>query len=150
VLAALTLTASLKLKAATVSLSYFFTSFASWFTLTLILYYLSIWMRGHRLTLGNAFIATGWAYLPMLFFAPVACLKQTALFAVCGPGVALWLIILQWIAFQTSLRTSATKLALILVVVPPIFIFVYLFWIGLAGFALINTLINSLRLFSLS
>jgi Yip1 domain len=150
VLAALTLTASLKLKVATVSLSYFCTSFASWFTLTLILYYLSIWMRGHRLTLGNAFIATGWAYLPMLFFAPVACLKQTALFAVCGPAVALWLIILQWIAFQTSLRTSATKLALILIVVPPIFVFVYLFWIGLASFALLNTLINSLRLISLS
>lgn len=51
VLAALIITASLKLKVATVALTYFFTTFASWFTLTLILYYLSIWMRGHRLSL---------------------------------------------------------------------------------------------------
>lgn len=138
------LTASLKVRSAPIAVSYYLSAISIWLSLSLVLYYLSIWMRGHRLTLGNTFIATGWAYLPLLFFAPVACLKQTPCFAPAAAACALWLIALQWIAFQTSLRTSATKLALILFVVPPIFVFVYLFWIGLACFSLINTLIHQL------
>lgn len=144
VLTAMALVASLKLKAPSLAFSYFLSTFSTWFSLALILYYLSIWMRGHRLTLGNAFIATGWAYLPMLFFAPVACLKNTPIFGLLAAAISLWLIALQWIAFQTSLRTSATKLALILFVVPPVFVFVYLFWIGVACFSLLNTIINQL------
>jgi hypothetical protein len=118
----------------------------NWAMLSFILYYLSIWLRGNKLSLGNAFIATGWAYLPFVFFAPVACFKSAlgngfTLFA-CVP--ALWFLVLEWFAFQTSLRTSAIKLALIALVVPPIFCLVYLFWIGLAAFSLISQLLSHL------
>lgn len=115
-----------------------------WVTLSCILYYLSIWLRGHRLTFGNAFIATGWAFLPFAFFAPIACMRHTPLFFVLATIPAFWFIALQWIAFQTSLRTSIIKLALILLVVPPILTLVYCFWIGLAGFSIISQLLSAL------
>jgi Yip1 domain len=119
---------------------------ADWALLSLILYYLSIWLRGNKLTLGNAFIVTGWAYLPFAFFAPVACFKGAlgnafTMFA-CLP--AMWFIVLQWLAFQTALRTTTIKLALIALVVPPVFCLVYLFWIGLAVFSLLSQLIAHL------
>ena len=119
---------------------------ADWAVLAFILYYLSIWLRSNRCTLGNAFIATGWAYLPFAFFAPIACFKSAlgdgfTAFA-CLP--ALWFIVLQWLAFQTSLRTTTIKLALIALVVPPVFCLVYLFWIGLAAISLLSTLLSHL------
>jgi hypothetical protein len=119
---------------------------ADWAILSFILYYLSVAMRVERLTLGNAFIATGWAYLPFAFFAPVACFRGAmghsfTIFA-CLP--ALWFLTLQWLAFQTSLRTSTLKLALVAMVVPPIFCLVYLFWIGLAVFSLLSQLLAHL------
>jgi hypothetical protein len=117
-----------------------------WLVLSFVLYYLSIWLRGNKLTLGNAFIATGWAFLPFAFFAPVACFKSAlgggfTAFA-CIP--ALWFLVLEWFAFQISLRTSTIKLALIAIVVPPVFCLVYLFWIGLAVFSLIAQLLSHL------
>jgi hypothetical protein len=115
-----------------------------WVTLSLVLYYLSIWLRGHRLTIGNAFIATGWAFLPFAFFAPIACLKSTPIFLPLAVLPAIWFLALEWIAFQTSLRTSAIKLGLILLVVPPVITLVYLFWIGLACFSLVSQVINAL------
>ncbi|CAN5365601.1 hypothetical protein BH11CYA1_BH11CYA1_19160 [soil metagenome] len=115
-----------------------------WATLSCILYYLSIWLRGHRLTFGNAFIATGWAFLPFAFFAPIACMRHTPLFLILATIPAFWFLALQWIAFQTSLRTSTIKLALILLVVPPVLTMVYIFWIGLAGFSIISQLLAAL------
>ena len=114
--------------------------------LALVLYYLGIWLRGHKLTPGNALIATGWAFLPFAFFAPVACFK-TALgggFTLLACLPALWFLLLEWFAFQVSLRTSAVKLALIAFVVPPIFCLVYLFWIGLAVATAIGQLVSHL------
>ncbi len=118
----------------------------NWLLLSVILYYLSIWLRGNKLTLGNACIATGWAYLPFAFFAPVACFKGAlgggfTAFA-CLP--ALWFLALEWFAFQISLRTSAIKLALIALVVPPVFCLVYFFWIGLALCSLLAQLLSHL------
>ncbi|MBP9093216.1 hypothetical protein KBI23_19500 [bacterium] len=147
VVLALSITAFLKIKpdnasASLLNSSLFIVSGLSyWVTLSCILYYLSIWLRGHRLTFGNAFIATGWAFLPFAFFAPIACLRHTPLFFVLATIPAFWFIALQWIAFQTSLRTSTIKLALILLVVPPVLALVYIFWIGLAGISLISQLL---------
>lgn len=115
-----------------------------WLTLSLVLYYLSIWLRDHRLTLGNAFIATGWAFLPFAFYAPIACLKSTPVFLPLAVLPAIWFLALEWVAFQTSLRTSAVKLGLILLVVPPVITLVYLFWIGLACFSLFSQVLNAL------
>ncbi len=113
-----------------------------WVTLSCILYYLSIFLRGHRLSFGNAFIATGWAFLPFAFFGPVACLRHTPLFFIVATLPALWFVALQWTAFQTSLRTTGVKLTLILLVVPPILTLVYLFWIGLACFTTLSQAIK--------
>lgn len=143
----LSITAFLKIKpdnaaASVLNCSLFVVSgLAYWVTLSCILYYLSIWLRGHRLTFGNAFIATGWAFLPFAFFAPIACMRHTPLFFILATIPAFWFIALQWIAFQTSLRTSTIKLALILLVVPPVLALVYIFWIGLASFSLISQLL---------
>jgi|GEM_PF-556841 len=116
------------------ALAFIIANMLNWLVLSFVLYYLSIWLRGNRLTLGNAFIATGWAYLPFAFFAPIACFK-TALghnFMALAVIPAIWFLLLQWLAFQTSLRTSTIKMAMIALVVPPVFCLVYLFWIGLA------------------
>jgi len=118
----------------------------NWLVLAFILYYLSIWLRGNRLSVGNAFIATGWAYLPFAFFAPIACFK-TALghnFLALAVIPAVWFILLQWLAFQTSLRTSTIKMAMIALVVPPVFCLVYLFWIGLAVCSLMAQILSHL------
>jgi len=120
------------------SLAYLLSGIGYWVTLSCILYYISIFLRGHRLSFGNAFIATGWAFLPFAFLAPVACLRHTPFFLTLAALPVLWFVALQWIAFQTSLRTSGVKLTLILLVVPPVLTFVYLFWIGLACFALFS------------
>ncbi|MDP3508307.1 MAG: Yip1 family protein [Candidatus Melainabacteria bacterium] len=143
----LSITAFLKIKpdnasASLLNSSLFIVSGLSyWVTLSCILYYLSIWLRGHRLTFGNAFIATGWAFLPFAFFAPIACMRHTPLFFLLATIPAFWFIALEWIAFQTSLRTSTIKLALILLVVPPVLALIYIFWIGLASFSLISQLL---------
>jgi len=118
----------------------------NWLVLAFILYYLSIWLRGNRLSVGNSFIATGWAYLPFAFFAPIACFK-TALgnnFLALAVIPAVWFILLQWLAFQTSLRTSTIKMAMIALVVPPVFCLVYLFWIGLAVCSLMAQILSHL------
>lgn len=148
---ALLLPASIKIGSAANStegifkgLAFIFGNMFNWVMLAAVLYYLSIWLRGNRLSPGNAFIATGWAYLPFAFFAPVACFKSALgggfMALACIP--ALWFIALQWLAFQTSLRTSTIKLAMIALVVPPVFCLVYLFWIGLAVCSLLGQLIS--------
>src|SRR5262249_24156925 len=76
--------------------AFIFSNLCNWWMLALVLYYLGIWLRGHKLTPGNALIATGWAYLPFAFFAPVACFKSAMgggfpMFA-CLP--ALWFLAL--------------------------------------------------------
>jgi hypothetical protein len=128
------------------SYSFIFGNLFNWSVLSLILYYLSIGLRPNRLTLGNAFIVTGWAFLPFAFFAPVACFKAALgngfIFLACVP--AIWFLFLQWTAFQTALRVSNFKLVLIALVVPPVLCLIYLFWIGLAAFSLISQLIAHL------
>jgi len=122
---------------------FLFSGMGYWVTLSCILYYLSIFLRGHRLSFGNAFIATGWAFLPFAFFGPVACLRHTPLFFFVAALPALWFVALQWIAFQTSLRTTGIKLTLICLVVPPIITLIYLFWVGLACFATLSQAIRA-------
>ncbi|MBU6450841.1 MAG: hypothetical protein KGS72_03615 [Cyanobacteria bacterium REEB67] len=128
------------------SISFAFGNLFNWSILSLILYYLSIGLRPNRLTLGNAFIVTGWAFLPFSFFAPVACFKLALgngfIFFACLP--AIWFLFLQWTAFQTALRVSNFKLLLIALVVPPVLCLVYIFWIGLAAFSLLSQLIAHL------
>ena len=147
VVLALSITAFLKIKPDNAAVSvlnsslFVVSGLGYWVTLSCILYYLSIWLRGHRLTFGNAFIATGWAFLPFAFFAPVACMRHTPLFFLLATIPAFWFIALEWIAFQTSLRTSTIKLALILLVVPPVLALVYIFWIGLASISIISQLL---------
>jgi hypothetical protein len=110
-----------------------------WLVISLILFYLSIFMRGHRLTPGNALITVGWCFLPFFFFAPVACFKglfgQSFLYFATIP--AFWFLYLLWTAFQAALRTSTAKLALLLIAVPPLVVFVYLFWISLSAVLLL-------------
>jgi hypothetical protein len=53
-----------------------------------------------------------------------------------GMVVAMWFLYLLFAAFQSALKTSALKMSLIVIVVPPLFAAVYLFWMGLALFSL--------------
>lgn len=117
------------------SLFFVLSGLGDWLVISLILFYLSIFMRGHRLTPGNALITVGWCFLPFFFFAPVACFKglfgQSFLYFATIP--AFWFLYLLWTAFQAALRTSTAKLALLLIAVPPLVVFVYLFWISLSA-----------------
>ena len=128
------------------ALAFILGNLTNWSVLSFILYYLGSSMRSHKLTLGNAFIATGWAFLPFAFFAPVACFKgvlgSAFIFLACLPTI--WFLALQWIAFRSALRVSNFKLALIALVVPPILCLVYLFWIGMAAFSVISQLLSHL------
>ncbi|HMW89649.1 MAG TPA: Yip1 family protein [Candidatus Obscuribacter sp.] len=105
----------------------------NWFFMAVVLYYLSIFMRG-RLKLGNALIATAWSFLPFIFFAPVLCFRTLLgnFFPLLAMMPALWFLFLLFVTFQASLRTSIPKLSLILIVVPPLFAFVYIFWLVVA------------------
>ncbi len=105
----------------------------NWFFMAVVLYYLSIFMRG-RLKLGNALIATAWSFLPFIFFAPVLCFRSLLgnFFPLLAMMPALWFLFLLFVTFQASLRTSIPKLSLILIVVPPLFAFVYIFWLVVA------------------
>lgn len=121
------------------SLFFVLSGLGDWLVISLILFYLSIFMRGHRLTPGNALITVGWCFLPFFFFAPVACFKglfgQSFLYFATIP--AFWFLYLLWTAFQAALRTSTAKLALLLIAVPPLVVFVYLFWISLSAVLLL-------------
>lgn len=108
-----------------------------WLVLAIALYYLGSFARV-KVRFGNALVSTAWAFLPVLFFAPIMCFKKLLGLGVMLPGmvVAIWFLYLIFAAFQSALKTTALKMSLIVIVVPPIFAFVYLFWMGLALFSL--------------
>lgn len=108
-----------------------------WFVLAVILYYLGSFARV-KVRFGNALVSIAWAFLPVLFFTPIMCFKKLLGLGIMLPGmvVAMWFLYLLFAAFQSALKTSALKMSLIVIVVPPLFAFVYLFWMGLAVFSL--------------
>lgn len=110
----------------------------NWICVAFLLYYLSIFLRS-RLRLGNAIIATAWSFLPLIFLAPLYCFKHALgpLFFLLATLPVYWFLFLLWTTFHAALKTTHFKLGLILIVVPPLLAFVYLFWVGLSLVTLI-------------
>lgn len=117
----------------------------NWICVAFLLYYLSIFLRS-RLRLGNAIIATAWSFLPLIFLAPLYCFKHALgpLFFLLATLPVYWFLFLLWTTFHAALKTTHFKLGLILIVVPPLLAFVYLFWVGLSLVTLILQILPKL------
>ena len=131
-------------------LGFFISNLTAWSVLSLTLYYLSFTAGAHKLSGKTAFSIVAWAFLPFIFFAPVACFKGILGGRVSFSGLAclptIWFLILLWVAFQTALRISKTRMALMAIVVPPVLTLIYFFWVGLAIFSLLSQILAPLRL----
>jgi hypothetical protein len=128
------------------AIGFFLSNLTAWSVLSLTLYYLSFTQGARRLTAKNAFCTVAWAFLPFIFFAPVACFKGILgggfMLLACLP--TLWFLALLWLGFKTALQINTVRMALMLIVVPPILCTIYFFWIGLAVFSLISQVLAKL------
>jgi hypothetical protein len=88
----------------------------------------------------KALTLTGWAFLPMIFYAPLQCYKQLLgpIIFLFGFAPLLWSAILQMQAFKVGLKLSNKKVIALALILPPLLTFAYLFWVAFAGAALIG------------
>lgn len=111
---------------------FFFGGLTNWLFLSYILVLASA-VLNRRIKFSTALTVTGWGFLPFVFFPPLGLFKHVkVLFILLATLPAFWLLFLQWQAFKSSLKLSAPKLIALIIIVPPILFFVYVFWVGLA------------------
>jgi len=120
------------------------TGLLTWITLSCILYLACGWLAHRHIQFRQTLTATGWAFLPLIFTAPISCFK--ILLSQAYPVVAMlpfiWMVYLQFVAFDQSISSGSAKVLFVLLVGPPVFILVYLFWLSFA-FVLITQGIGS-------
>ena len=128
------------------AVGFFLSNLTAWSVLSMTLYYLSFTSNAQRLSCKTAFSTVAWAFLPFIFFAPVACFKGILgggfILLACLPTI--WFLILLWLAFKTALRISKTRMALMAIVVPPVLCLIYFFWVGLAIFSVLSQVLARL------
>lgn len=117
-----------------------------WVTAAALLSLLSAIISGARPTKWKkALVLTGWSFVPIMFFAPLLCLKN-ALGAMVLPLLSIptwWSLFLLFSAYKIALGISARKLLVLLLVVPPVFFLVYAFWSGLSFYMMLAELIGA-------
>ncbi len=119
-----------------------FLSIVFWYALALLLKFFSSW-RSNRISLGNCLIVTGWAFLPLIFKAPIMCFSLAApLCNIFMIALDFWFCFLEIEAFDAVLKLGKLKMITLLVVLPPLFLCTYLFWVIVTGSVLIGALIS--------
>jgi hypothetical protein len=107
----------------------FVSDFLLWLLLAVLL---SAWARWMKIEAGfwSAFVVTGWAFVPMVFKAPVVCYNALgdgwAIFLVSIPLI--WFFILELLAFDAILKLGKAKTLAIIFVAPAVVFFACLFW----------------------
>jgi len=93
----------------------------------------------------KALVLTGWSLAPVVFFAPMMCLKNTM-----GPFVLPFATIPTWFtlfllgaSFKIALGISVRKMLVIAMVLPPMLFLVYIFWTGLSLVLVISEIISA-------
>jgi hypothetical protein len=78
----------------------------------------------------TALIVTGWAYVPLIFKAPIVCfgLAATGFAQILLVLPVLWFFILELIAFDAVLKLGKVKTFGIVILLPPMLIIACLFW----------------------
>lgn len=116
-----------------------------WVILSMAMSSLSRVMNAQPVSWKKSLVLTGWAFAPVIFFAPVLCFKNAI-----GPAVILfatvptwWTMFLIYAGYKTGLNVTNTKLMVIAMVLPPMLFLVYIFWIGLAFFMVISEIVSA-------
>ncbi len=93
-----------------------------WSGLSFLLFVLSRLVRSPNHDLGSAFVVTGWAFVPVYFINPAKCLLSAPLIGwLVVAALALWIFILQWIAYQAMLKFSLKRMIVLLFGLPVLY-----------------------------
>jgi len=113
-----------------------------WLVLASLLYYLTE-LFSSKLTFARILILTGWAFVPLLLTGPCAlfCRYQNG-FQFLLSLLGLWFVILEFLAFRTLLKFGKLKALILLLLLPPVLFFTYLFWFGLLSVITISSLVG--------
>ncbi len=119
-------------------------SLFTWLSLAVFLQFLcSLFNR--KINWLSALIVTGWAFLPLIFTAPISCLILASdVFRILSIIPLLWFIYLQVLAFESLLKLGKATTISLLVVVPPIIFLASLFWCTTLLFLLVSTFLSSI------
>jgi Yip1 domain len=93
----------------------------------------------------STFIVTGWAFLPLIFTAPIACFVLAS--SVCSILLLIplfWFSYLQLLAFASLLKLGKVKTVSLLMVMPPIIFFASLFWFATFLFLFLGIFVSSI------
>ncbi|MDZ4832213.1 MAG: YIP1 family protein [Candidatus Melainabacteria bacterium] len=117
-----------------------------WVIAASVLSLLSAVIAGARPTKWKkALVLTGWSFVPLIFFAPIICFKNS-LGAMVLPFIAIptwWSLFLLFSAYKTALDISARKLLVLVVIVPPVLFLAYAFWSGLSFFLMLSEILSA-------
>jgi hypothetical protein len=114
----------------------------TWFALAIFLQFVA---RLLNRTVNNltALIVTGWAFLPLIFIAPIGCLVlANIVFRLFLLVPCLWVSYLQILAFDSVLKLGKAKTLSLFVVVPPVIFLILLFWLAPFCCVLLSLLIG--------
>lgn len=93
----------------------------------------------------STLIVTGWAFLPLVFTAPISCFVLASdCFRTFSIIPLAWFIYLQVLAFKSLLKLGKVTTLFLLIVVPPIVFFAFLFWFAALLFIFLGTVLSSI------
>jgi hypothetical protein len=115
-----------------------------WYSIAWLISYLSSW-RSAPVELKRALVLSGWGFLPLIFTGPCA------LFSKASGGwdfllgiVSLWFVYLQVAVFNALLKLGRAKTISLLIILPPFFFLVYIFWMLFGSALVLSSLTNLL------
>jgi len=116
-----------------------------WVVMSGILAVLPSLLKARSVRWDKALALSGWAFLPLIFFAPILCFKLLvgALIFPFAMIPLLWSLILFWFAYKIALGVSNAKLFVLAVVLPPMLFFSFTFWLGAGTIFFINELASA-------
>jgi len=121
-----------------------FSAIFFWLTLALILKFLSSW-RNRAVSWGNCLCATGWAFLPFIFKAPIMCFALALPFCtIFMTVVEIWFCFLEIEVFDSVLQLGKLKMVTLLIFLPPLLTCAYLFWAILTSGLIIGAFISAI------
>ena len=103
----------------------FLASIIFWLALALFVRLIAAFMRIETST-RCCFIATGWAFVPLIFKSIAACFTNATIFGdVLSGCLSLWFLVLQLFAFDSLLKLGRFKTLGIILILPPLLYFTY-------------------------
>lgn len=115
-----------------------------WLWLALSLTVLASLSKTSQMTWKKALTLTGWPFIPLMFYAPLACYKQFfgPLIFLFGFAPILWVTILETQAFRVALNLSTGKAIAAAVILPSLITSAYLFWMFFTGALFLGEVIS--------